>query len=73
MRIRRAADQVIDTLVKLLLTLSSTAVGLFTGLAGYLYMSHTLSNPGNAPWAALLCGAVPFLAVRAGAAALGDA
>lgn len=62
-----------DTLVKLLLTLSTTAMGLFTGLAGYLYMSHTLSTPGNAPWAALLCGAVPFLAIRAGAAALGDA
>jgi len=62
-----------DTLIKLLLTLSSTAMGLFTATAGYLYMAHSLSNPGSAPWAALLCGAVPFLAIRAGASVLGDA
>jgi hypothetical protein len=61
-----------DTLIKLLLTLSSTAMGLFTGTAGYLYMSHSMNNPGYAPVAALLCGGVPFLAIRAGAAVLGD-
>lgn len=48
-------------------------MGLFTATAGYLYMTHSLANPGYAPWAALLCGAVPFLAIRAGAAVLGDA
>jgi hypothetical protein len=63
----------VDTLIKLLLTLSSTAMGLFTATAGYLYMTHSLSNPGSAPYAALLCGAVPFLAIRAGASVLGDA
>jgi hypothetical protein len=62
-----------DTLIKLLLTLSSTAMGVFTGTAGYLYMAHSLSNPAYAPAAGLLCGGVPFLAVRAGAAVLGDA
>jgi hypothetical protein len=66
------ADQ-LDTLIKLLLTLSSTAMGLFTATAGYLYMSHSMSSPSYAPFAALLCGGVPFLAVRAGAAVLGDA
>ena len=64
---------IVDTLIKLLLTLSSSAMGLFTGMAGYLYMSHSLGNPSYAPVAALLCGGVPFLAVRAGAAVLGDA
>lgn len=63
----------LDTLIKLLLTLSSTALGIFTGTAGYLYMAHALSNPAYAPVAGLLCGGVPFLAVRAGAAVLGDA
>ena len=48
-------------------------MGLFTATAGYLYMTHSLGNPGYAPVAALLCGGVPFLAVRAGAAVLGDA
>lgn len=62
-----------DTLIKLLLTLSSTATGLFTATAGYLYMAHTLGNPSYAPVAALLCGGVPFLAIRAGCAVLGDA
>jgi hypothetical protein len=62
-----------DTLIKLLITLSSTAMGLFTATAGYLYMAHSLSNPAYAPVAGLLCGGVPFLAVRAGAAVLGDA
>jgi hypothetical protein len=62
-----------DTLIKLLLTLSSVAMGLFTATAGYLYMTHSLSNPSYAPVAALLCGGVPFLAIRAGAAVLGDA
>jgi hypothetical protein len=48
-------------------------MGLFTATAGYLYMTHSLSNPSYAPVAALLCGGVPFLAIRAGAAVLGDA
>lgn len=48
-------------------------MGFFTATAGYLYMTHTLSNPAYAPIAGLLCGGVPFLAVRAGAAVLGDA
>ena len=61
-----------DTLIKLLLTLSSTAMGSFTGTAGYLYMSHSLNSPSYAPMAGLLCGGVPFLAIRAGAAVLGD-
>ncbi|WVR03619.1 hypothetical protein IAU60_000611 [Kwoniella sp. DSM 27419] len=71
---RRNGGRLLDyTLIKLLLTLSSTAMGLFTATAGYLYMTHSLSNPGYAPFAALLCGGLPFLAVRAGAAVLGDA
>jgi hypothetical protein len=61
-----------DTLIKLLLTLSSTAMAMFTATAGYLYMAHSLGNPSYAPVAALLCGGIPFLAVRAGAAVLGD-
>ncbi|EIW67934.1 hypothetical protein TREMEDRAFT_40073 [Tremella mesenterica DSM 1558] len=70
---RRKGGRFLDyTLIKLLLTLSSTAVGLFTATAGYLYMTHTLANPGYAPFAALLCGGIPFLAIRAGAAVLGD-
>ncbi|WVQ62643.1 uncharacterized protein L199_000790 [Kwoniella botswanensis] len=71
---RRKGGRLLDyTLIKLLLTLSSTAMGLFTGTAGYLYMTHSLSNPAYAPLAGLLCGGLPFLAVRAGAAVLGDA
>ncbi|WRT63851.1 uncharacterized protein IL334_000776 [Kwoniella shivajii] len=71
---RRKGGRLLDyTLIKLLLTLSSIALGLFTGTAGYLYMTHSLSNPGYAPLAGLLCGGLPFLAVRAGAAVLGDA
>ncbi|WWC66832.1 uncharacterized protein I206_100739 [Kwoniella pini CBS 10737] len=71
---RRKGGRLLDyTLIKLLLTLSSTAMGLFTGTAGYLYMTHSLSNPGYAPLAGLLCGGLPFLAIRAGAAVLGDA
>ena len=62
-----------DTLIKLLLTLASTAMGFFTATAGYLYMAHSLSNPAYAPVAGVLCGGVPFLAVRAGASVLGDA
>jgi len=46
---------------------------MFTATAGYLYMAHALGNPSYAPFAALLCGGVPFLAIRAGAAVLGDA
>lgn len=46
---------------------------MFTATAGYLYMAHSLSNPAYAPVAALLCGGVPFLAMRAGAAVLADA
>lgn len=63
----------VDTLIKLLLTLASTAMGMFTATAGYLYMAHSLSNPAYAPVAGVLCGGVPFLAVRAGASVLGDA
>jgi hypothetical protein len=48
-------------------------MGLFTATAGYLYMTHSLGNPAYAPIAALLCGGVPFLAIRAGAAVLEDA
>ncbi|WVQ80868.1 hypothetical protein IAT38_002975 [Cryptococcus sp. DSM 104549] len=71
---KRRGGKLLDyTLIKLLLTLSSTAMGLFTATAGYLYMSHSLGNPGYAPVAALLCGGVPFLAIRAGAAVLTDA
>ncbi|KAK1926098.1 plasma-membrane choline transporter-domain-containing protein [Papiliotrema laurentii] len=71
---RRKGGRLLDyTLIKLLLTLSSIAMGLFTGTAGYLYMSHSLVNPSYAPAAALLCGGVPFLAIRAGAAVLTDA
>ncbi|ORX34778.1 plasma-membrane choline transporter-domain-containing protein [Kockovaella imperatae] len=71
---KRKGGHLLDyTLIKLLLTLSSTALGVFTGMAGYLYMAHSLGQPGYAPVAALLCGGVPFLAVRAGAAVLGDA
>ncbi|WVF66040.1 hypothetical protein IAT40_000778 [Kwoniella sp. CBS 6097] len=70
---RRKGGKLLDyTYIKLLLTLSSTAMGLFTATAGYLYMTHSLSNPGYAPVAALLCGGLPFLAVRVGAAVLGD-
>ncbi|WVQ93672.1 hypothetical protein IAU59_000748 [Kwoniella sp. CBS 9459] len=70
---RRKGGKLLDyTYIKLLLTISSTAVGFFTATAGYLYMTHSLSNPGYAPIAALLCGGLPFLAVRAGAAVLGD-
>ncbi|RSH81469.1 hypothetical protein EHS25_006826 [Saitozyma podzolica] len=70
----RKGGRLLDyTLIKLLLTLSSVAMGLFTATAGYLYMTHSLSNPSYAPVAALLCGGVPFLAIRAGAAVLGDA
>ncbi|OCF44115.1 hypothetical protein I317_02069 [Kwoniella heveanensis CBS 569] len=70
---RRKGGKLLDyTYIKLLLTLSSTTMGLFTATAGYLYMTHSLSNPGYAPVAALLCGGLPFLAVRAGAAVLGD-
>ena len=47
-------------------------MGLFTATAGYLYMAHSVGNPSYAPFAALLCGGVPFLAIRAGAAVLGD-
>ena len=47
-------------------------MGLFTATAGYLYMSHALHNPSYAFIAALLCGGIPFLAVRAGASVLGD-
>lgn len=32
-----------------------------------------MGNPSYAPFAALLCGGVPFLAIRAGAAVLSDA
>ncbi|ODN76186.1 hypothetical protein L202_06106 [Cryptococcus amylolentus CBS 6039] len=71
---RRKAGHLLDyTLIKLLLTLSSTAMGLMTATAGYLYMTHTLGNPGYAPVAGLVCGGVPFLAVRAGAGVLTDA
>ncbi|KAL1413259.1 hypothetical protein Q8F55_001014 [Vanrija albida] len=71
---RKNAGKLLDyTLIKLLLTLCSTATGLFTATAGYLYMAHSLGNPGYAPVAAILCGGVPFLAIRAGAAVLGDA
>ncbi|KAL7418727.1 hypothetical protein Q5752_006410 [Cryptotrichosporon argae] len=71
---KRKGGRLLDyTLIKLLLTLSSTALGMFTATAGYLYMTHSLSSPGYAPVAALLCGGVPFLAVRAGAAVLADA
>lgn len=63
----------IDTLIKLLLTIASTATGMFTATAGYLYMAHSMGNPSYAPFAALLCGGVPFLAIRAGAAVLSDA
>ena len=62
-----------DTLIKLLLTLGSTTMALFTATAGYLYMTHTLGHPASAPVAALLCGGVPFLAVRSVLAVLGDA
>jgi hypothetical protein len=48
-------------------------MGMFTATAGYLYMTHSLNNPGYAPVAALLCGGVPFLVIRAGAAVLTDA
>jgi hypothetical protein len=61
------------TLIKLLLTLSSTALALFMATAGYLYMVHSLDNPSYAPLAALVCGGIPFLVIRAGAAVLGDA
>ena len=47
-------------------------MALFTGTAGYLYMSHSMNNPDYAPVAAMLCGGVPFLAIRAGGAVLGD-
>ena len=48
-------------------------MGLFTATAGYLYMTHSVGNPSYAPVAALLCGGVPFLAIRAVASVLGDA
>lgn len=71
---RRRVGKLLDyTLIKLLLTLSSTAMGLFTATAGYLYMAHSMGNPGYAPLAGMLCGGVPFLAVRAGAGVLTDA
>lgn len=71
---RRNSGKLLDyTLIKLLLTIASTATGMFTATAGYLYMAHALGNPSYAPFAALLCGGVPFLAIRAGAAVLGDA
>ncbi|EJT50677.1 hypothetical protein A1Q1_08229 [Trichosporon asahii var. asahii CBS 2479] len=56
----------------LLLTLSSTATALFTATAGYLYMAHSLHNPTYAPIAAILCGGIPFLAIRTGSAVLTD-
>lgn len=62
-----------DTLIKLLLTLISAATGLFTATMGYLYMSHSLGRPGYAPLAALLCGGVPFVAMRAATSVLADA
>lgn len=40
---------------------------------GYLYMTHSLGRPGYAPLAALLCGGVPFVAMRAATAVLADA
>lgn len=61
-----------DTLIKLLLTLSSAATALFTATAGYLYMAHSLHNPPYAPVAAILCGGIPFLAIRTGSAVLTD-
>jgi hypothetical protein len=71
---KRRARRLLDyTLLKLLLTLSSITLGMFTATAGYLYMTHALRNPSYAPFAAMLCGGVPFLAVRAGAAVLADA
>ncbi|ORY34237.1 plasma-membrane choline transporter-domain-containing protein [Naematelia encephala] len=71
---KRKGGRLLDyTLIKLLLTLSSTTMGLFTATAGYLYMTHSLGNPGYAPVAALLCGGLPFLAIRACASVLGDA
>jgi hypothetical protein len=62
-----------DTLIKLLLTLSSTTIALATAVVGYLYAAHALSAASHAPLAALLCGGVPFFAVRACAGVLGDA
>lgn len=56
----------------MLLTMSSAATALFTATAGYLYMAHTLHNPAYAPVAAVLCGGIPFLAIRTGSAVLTD-
>jgi hypothetical protein len=71
---RRNAGRLLDyTFIKLLLTLSATTLGLFTATAGYLYMAHSLKSSSNAPYAALLCGIVPFLVVRAGVGIVGDA
>ncbi|CAK9785569.1 hypothetical protein CC85DRAFT_284461 [Cutaneotrichosporon oleaginosum] len=71
---RRNSGKLLDyTLIKLLLTLISAATGLFTATMGYLYMTHSLGRPGYAPLAALLCGGVPFVAMRAATAVLADA
>ncbi|BEI89586.1 uncharacterized protein CcaverHIS019_0209480 [Cutaneotrichosporon cavernicola] len=71
---RRNSGKLLDyTLIKLLLTLISAATGLFTATIGYLYMTHSLGRPGYAPLAALLCGGVPFVAMRAATAVLADA
>lgn len=71
---RRNCGKLLDyTLIKLLLSLISAATGLFTATMGYLYMTHSLGRPGYAPLAALLCGGVPFVAMRAATAVLADA
>ncbi|KAH8080812.1 plasma-membrane choline transporter-domain-containing protein [Filobasidium floriforme] len=71
---RRKGSRLLDyTLIKLLLTLSSTTIALATAVVGYLYAAHALSAASHAPLAALLCGGVPFFAVRACAGVLGDA
>ncbi|WVO16732.1 hypothetical protein L204_104415 [Cryptococcus depauperatus] len=70
---RRRVGRLLDyTLIKLLLTLGSITMGLFMATAGYLYMAHSLSNPGYALPAGLLCGSLPFMAVGAGCGILTD-
>ncbi|EJD44142.1 hypothetical protein AURDEDRAFT_185171 [Auricularia subglabra TFB-10046 SS5] len=51
------------TILSTLLLLSAVAAGTLSALGTYLFVAHTLSAPGSAPFASWTAGAVTFLVV----------
>ncbi|KZV81318.1 hypothetical protein EXIGLDRAFT_731424 [Exidia glandulosa HHB12029] len=59
--IRRPIARSDYTVLSTLLLLSAAAAGTLSALGTYLFVAHTLSAPGSAPFSAWLAGAVTFL------------